>query len=127
MHLSIVSQSRCVRSLVRLHQTKYVVICQSGCRTLSYTATAPLHLAMKPGTKIPGLDIYKEKEAPIVLERSAYPEWLESLAIPLPSLAKLRRMPEEEATDKDKMRFLKLSRKLRIKKNNEEMKGKKRD
>jgi Mitochondrial ribosomal protein L37 len=83
-------------------------------------------LALKPGTPIPGLDIYKEKEPPVVLERSEYPDWLESLAKPLPSLAKLRRMPEEDATDREKMRYLKLTRRMIIKRNNAEAAGKKR-
>ena len=82
--------------------------------------------AFKPGTPIPGLDIYKEREPPVALERSEYPDWLGSLANPLPSLALLRRMPEEEATDRDKLRYLKLTRRMKIKKNNQEMAGKKR-
>ena len=75
---------------------------------------------MKAGTPIPGLDIYKDKDPPVALERSEYPEWIDNLCKPLPSLAKLRKMPEEEATDKDKKRYLKLLRKLKIKKKNEE-------
>jgi Mitochondrial ribosomal protein L37 len=81
---------------------------------------------LKPGTPIPGLDIYKEKEPPVALERHEYPDWLDSLAKPLPSLAVLRRMPEEEATDREKMRYLKLTRRVQIKKNNEALAGTKR-
>lgn len=81
---------------------------------------------MRPGTLIPGLDIYKDKDAPVALDRSEYPDWLESLARPLPTLAALRRMPEEDATDRDKMRYLKLTRRVQIKKNNIEIAGKKR-
>lgn len=88
--------------------------------------TLPRPLPLKPGTLIPGLDIYKEKEAPVALERDEYPEWLESLTRPLPSLAMLRRMPEEEATDREKKRYLKLTRRMKIKKHNAESAGQKR-
>lgn len=82
---------------------------------------------MKPGTPIPGLDLYKDQDGPVVLERSAYPDWVGDLAKPLPTLAELRRMPEEEATDRDIMRYLKLTRKKEIKRKNEESIGVKRD
>ena len=81
---------------------------------------------MKPGHVFQGLDVYKDKDPPVVLERSEYPEWIGDLAKPLPSLAELRRMPEEEATDRDVMRFLKLERKIVIKAKNEASKGKRR-
>lgn len=92
----------------------------------TFKPTLTHQLALKPGSPIPGLDIYKDKEPPVALERSEYPDWLGSLAKPLPSLAILRRMPEEEATDQEKMRYLKLTRRMKIKKNNAEMAGKKR-
>jgi Mitochondrial ribosomal protein L37 len=76
---------------------------------------------MKPGTAIPALDIYKEKDPVLVLERSEYPEWVSKLATPLPTLSELRRLPESEATDKDRMRYLKLTRRIKIKKNSAEM------
>lgn len=77
-------------------------------------------MAMKPGSPIPGLDIFKEKDPPVVLERSEYPEWVNNLCTPLVSLAKLRKMTVEEATDKEKKRYLKLIRKNQIKEKNEE-------
>jgi Mitochondrial ribosomal protein L37 len=92
----------------------------------AFQSTTPARLPLKAGTPIPGMDIYKEKDAPVALERHEYPDWLESLAKPLPSLAALRRMPEEDATDRDKMRYLKLTRRVQIKKNNEAMAGTKR-
>lgn len=95
-----------------------LVTCSVGYRT--YYASSLSQLAMKPGTPIPGLDIYKEKDPPVALERSQYPEWLDSLMVPLPTLGQLRRMPDEDATDKDKKRYLKLLRKLKIKQKNEE-------
>lgn len=76
---------------------------------------------MKSGTPIPGLDIYKEKDPVVVLERSDYPEWVNKLATPLPTLSDLRRLPDSEATEKDKMRYLKLTRRIQIKKNGAEM------
>jgi len=42
------------------------------------------------------------------------------LAKPLPSLAKLRQMNVDDASDKDMRRYLKLVRKAKIKRNNEE-------
>jgi len=97
-------------------------------RTLSssYRATAVTQLPMKPGHVFEGLDFYKDQDPPAVMERSEYPEWLADLAKPLPTLAELRRMPEEEATDRDIMRYLKLERKIVIKQKNEESKGRKR-
>ena len=85
-----------------------------------------LQSALKPGTPIPGLDIYKDKDPPIVLEKSEYPEWLATLAKPnmgLKTLAQLRRMSAEEATDKEKKRYLKLMRRAKIRKGNEEAKA----
>lgn len=74
--------------------------------------------AMKPGTPIPGLNFQKGKEAPAALERSEYPEWVNDLEKPMITLAKLRRMDEKDATDKEKMRYLKLTRRAVIKENN---------
>ena len=89
----------------------------------SFRATNFTPLPMKPGEVIPGLDLYKEQEPPVVLERSEYPEWVADLAKPPPTLGDLRRIPEEEATDRDIVRFLKLERKIQIKKNNQALKG----
>ena len=88
------------------------------------TNTAPLSMPMKAGTPIPGLDIFKDQDPPVALERSEYPDWVGTLSQPLISLSKLRKMPEEEATDKDKRRYLKLVRRLKVKENNEEAKAK---
>lgn len=73
---------------------------------------------MKPGTPIAGLDFFKGKDPPVSLKREEYPEWVNDLTTPLLSLAKLRKMPESEATDRDKMRYLKLKRRLKMKENN---------
>lgn len=90
------------------------------CRQLysQYSSFSMLNLPMKPGTPIKGLDIFKGKDAPVAMERSEYPDWVSELPTPLPSLAKLRRMSNEDATDKDKRRFLKLTRRAKIKSNN---------
>lgn len=77
-------------------------------------------LAMKPGTPIPGLDFFKDKDPPVALKRSEYPEWVDTLAQPMMSLAKLRRMDENDATDKEKMRYLKLTRRAQIRQRNVE-------
>ncbi|GAX13761.1 hypothetical protein FisN_30Lh049 [Fistulifera solaris] len=85
----------------------------------SYASSCTLSFPMKPGTPIPGLKIYKDKDAPVVLERSEYPAWVDTLTQPLPSLAQLRKLPLEEATDRDKRRFLKLTRRQKIRERNE--------
>jgi len=91
------------------------------CRTLAsyYRATQPAALPMKAGTTIPGLDVVKDKDAPVALERDEYPDFVNGLATPMPTLAQLRRIPEEEADDKLKMRYLKLKRRMVIKENNQ--------
>jgi Mitochondrial ribosomal protein L37 len=86
-------------------------------------ATTPTGMPMKPGTILTELKIYKDRDAPVVLERSEYPEWINKLTEPLISLAKLRRMSPEEATDKEKKRYLKLIRKMKIKANNDAARG----
>ena len=78
-------------------------------------------MPMKPGTKLPSdLSIYKGQEPPVVLAAEEYPEWMKSLGAPLPSLAQLRRMSNEDATESDIQRFLKLQRRNAIRQRNEE-------
>jgi hypothetical protein len=66
------------------------------------------------------MDFFKgdNKEPIVALERHEYPQWVDTLASPLPSLAQLRKMPEEEADDRLKMRYLKLKRRIILKENN---------
>jgi hypothetical protein len=78
---------------------------------------------MKAGTPLSTLHIFKGQDPPVVKERSEYPEWVDRLAQPMPSLAQLRRMPNEEAKDRDILRFLKLKRRLQIRQRNEEAGG----
>ena len=76
---------------------------------------------MKPGTKLPsGLSIYKNVDPPVVLKQEEYPEWMKDLSKPLPSLAQLRRMPNDDATIKDVQRYLKLQRRNHIRQQNEQ-------
>ena len=82
------------------------------------TSSARVQQAMKPGVPIPGLNFLKSKDPPVALERSEYPEWVNDLDKPMVSLAKLRRMDEEDATDREKMRYLKLTRRIVIKQKN---------
>jgi hypothetical protein len=82
--------------------------------------TVPSQLPMKVGTVLPGLDFIKDTDAVLSKERSEYPDWVDSLAKPMLSLAKLRRMSEEEATDREKERYLKLTRRQQMKNKNEE-------
>jgi len=74
---------------------------------------------MKPGTPLRGLDIFKNSESPpMALERSQYPSWISDLSKPLITLAALRRLPLEQSTDKEQMRYLKLTRRGEIKEKN---------
>jgi len=82
-------------------------------------ATVRRAYAMKPGTPIPGLNFLKDRDPPVALDRSEYPEWVNSLTKRDVTLAQLRKMPEEEATDREKMRYLKLTRRIEIKRKNE--------
>ncbi|KAL7526227.1 hypothetical protein ACHAXR_001383 [Thalassiosira sp. AJA248-18] len=92
---------------------------------LLFSTTSTLS-AMPPGTPIPGLEnIYPKakdpsapSKVPISKPREEYPSWVSDLTTPLPSLAKLRSMKIENASDKDMKRYLKLVRKKQIKQNN---------
>ncbi|KAL3756708.1 hypothetical protein ACHAWU_006723 [Discostella pseudostelligera] len=92
-----------------------------------FYSTTPTLSAMKPGTPIPGLDsIYpkakdpSQSKVPTAKPRNEYPSWVFELGKPLPTLAKLKSMDIADATDKDMKRYLKLTRRARIKANNNE-------
>lgn len=85
--------------------------------TRPYSVTSTQAMPMKPGEKLPGMAIFKGQDPPVVLEQ--YPEWVSNLAKPEKSLAKLRRIPNDEASDKDILRFLKLKRRFAIRESNE--------
>jgi hydrogenase maturation factor HypF (carbamoyltransferase family) len=70
---------------------------------------------MKPGTPIAGLDFMKNEDPVVSKERSEYPEWVNNLATPMPSLAKLKKMSVEETDESEQYRFLKLTRRNLIK------------
>ena len=90
-----------------------------------FYSTTPTLSAMKPGTPIPGLEsIYpkakdpSQSKVPTAKPRHEYPSWVFELGKPLPTLAKLKSMDIADATDKDMKRYLKLTRRARIKANN---------
>jgi len=101
--------------MYRIPKNSAVVVKHSITRCLSRT---PTRQVMKPGTPISGLNFVKGKEPVVALKREEYPDWVNDLATPKITLAKLRRMSEEEATDRDKMRYLKLTRRFQMKDNN---------
>jgi hypothetical protein len=70
---------------------------------------------MKPGTPIAGLDFMKNEDPVVVKPRSEYPEWINNLVTPMPTLAKLKKMSVEEANESEQYRFLKLTRRNTIK------------
>jgi len=73
---------------------------------------------MKPGTPIQGLDVQKNAENIVVQEREKYDDFINNLCTPLTTLAQLRKMPVEEASQNDMKRYLKLTRRLEIKAKN---------
>lgn len=77
-------------------------------------------LPMKPGTVLKSLGVVKDEDPPVVKPREEYPSWVGELATPPPTLAVLRRIPNEEAEDSDIRRYLKLSRRLRVRQRNEQ-------
>ena len=84
------------------------------------TATAAQGFPMKAGTKLTQLAIFKGQDPPVVMERSDYPDWVNDLAKPQPSLAALRKIPNEEAELHDVKRYLKLTRRQAVRQRNEE-------
>uniref|UniRef100_A0A7S2P8W0 Uncharacterized protein n=1 Tax=Leptocylindrus danicus TaxID=163516 RepID=A0A7S2P8W0_9STRA len=77
--------------------------------------------AMPAGTDLRGFDFLKkhsEGERLLAKPREEYPEWVSELAPGLKTLAELRKMEFEDATDKERMRYLVLSRRRLIKENN---------
>jgi hypothetical protein len=81
-------------------------------------------MPLKPGEPIQALKIFKNEEAPIVKPRHEYPDWVNTLAEKDVSLAQLRRMEVEDATDREQRRFLKLTRRIEIRSKNEASKAK---
>ena len=120
------------RIITKQQQSSLPIITTQHTSILScFSTTTQTSLALKPGTPIPGLEnIYpKSKDptkdrTPIAKPREEYPPWVSGLTQPLPSLAKLRAMKIEDATDKDMKRYLKLVRRAKIKANNEERRKK---
>ena len=93
--------------------------------TPHYYSSTPIPCALKPGTPIPGLSTilppskYPSNDTtPVAKPRSEYPSWVSDLAKSPPTLAKLRNMKMEEASDQDMRRYLKLMRRNLIKENN---------
>lgn len=74
--------------------------------------------AMKPGTPIAGLDFLKNQDPVVSKERTEYPEWVNKLDKPAKTLAKLRKIDMWSAEEEEQKRFLKLSRRIKIKENN---------
>eukprot|EP00526_Cylindrotheca_closterium_P022062 CAMPEP_0113643668 /NCGR_PEP_ID=MMETSP0017_2-20120614/22971_1 /TAXON_ID=2856 /ORGANISM="Cylindrotheca closterium" /LENGTH=117 /DNA_ID=CAMNT_0000555215 /DNA_START=46 /DNA_END=402 /DNA_ORIENTATION=- /assembly_acc=CAM_ASM_000147 len=112
------SASRISQSLLRRTANRSTLATRAGRR--HYTGTSLASMPMKAGTKMENLAIFKGQDPPVVKEREEYPEWVGKLAEPLPSLAKLRKIPNEEADEKEILRFLKLNRRIGIRDNNEE-------
>jgi hypothetical protein len=85
-----------------------------------FGSTTSTWMPIKAGTVLTPLGVFKGQDPPMVKEREEYPAWFGSLAVPSPSLALLRKIPNDEANEKEILRFLKLSRRLQIRQRNEE-------
>ena len=92
-----------------------------------FYSTTPTLTAMPANIPIPGLEnIYppskdpSQSKTPMSKPREEYPAWVNNLTTPLPTLAKLRNMNLETASDKDMKRYLKLTRRAKIKQQNME-------
>ena len=95
--------------------------CNSYSLVRQFGSTQAPGFPMKAGTELKDLAIFKGQDAPITLERSEYPEWVnELLAKPQPSLATLRKIPNEEADLDQIKRYLKLTRRQAVRQRNEE-------
>ena len=88
------------------------------CRLFGRTSSSAL--PMKAGTELKALAIFKGKDTPFTMERSEYPNWVNTLSQPLPSLATLRKIPNEEAELDQIKRYLKLTRRQAVRQRNEE-------
>ena len=77
-------------------------------------------MPMKAGTPLKELAVFKGQDAPVTKERSEYPDWVNDLAKPQPSLAALRKIPNEEAELHEIKRYLKLTRRQAVRQRNEE-------
>jgi len=84
------------------------------------TATHPRSFPMKAGTPLKDLAVFKGKDAPVTMERSEYPDWVNDLTEPKASLATLRKIPNEEAELHEIKRYLKLTRRQGVRQRNEE-------
>jgi len=78
------------------------------------------NFAVPVGQELTGFDFLKsnKEKSVVALQRDEYPEWVDSLAKPLKTLAELKKMEFEDATDRERMRYLVLGRRKLIKDNN---------
>lgn len=80
--------------------------------------SSTLWLPVPAGEKLQGFDFLKESEPLVAKPREEYPEWVDTLAKPMKTLAELRKMEFEDASDKERMRYLVLTRRQVIKDSN---------
>jgi hypothetical protein len=99
---------------------KIVAFAAKSIRRPFVTATTPRGFPMKAGTPLKELAVFKGKDAPVTMERSEYPDWVNDLTEPQASLAALRKIPNEEAELHQIKRYLKLIRRQAVRQRNEE-------
>lgn len=86
-----------------------------------FYASKEFRQATPAGTELRGFEFLKkhgEGELVLAKPREEYPEWISELAPGQKTLAELRKMEFEDATDKERMRYLVLTRRRLIKENN---------
>mmetsp|Transcript_3152 Transcript_3152/g.8720 ORF Transcript_3152/g.8720 Transcript_3152/m.8720 type:complete len:116 (+) Transcript_3152:101-448(+) len=110
------SLAKTARSIARRQQQQQ----QQHMLQRLFGSTPESAMPMKAGTALKNLAIFKGQDIPVTLERSEYPEWVSELAKPQPSLAALRKIPNDEADLDQIKRYLKLTRRQAVRQRNEE-------
>jgi len=108
------------KQIIMLQRQQLGASINSSGSARSFTSALPNCQAMKPGETMDNLNVFKGKDPPVVLKREEYPDWVGELVNPPKTLAALRRIPNEEATEDEMKRYLKLTRRLDIKAKNQE-------
>ena len=95
-----------------------IILFSAHRQSIRLISTSTAKRAMKPGTPIAGLDFLKNVEPAVSKERSEYPDWVSNLDKSAKTLAKLKKLNLFEANEEDQKRYLKLTRRLKIKDDN---------
>ena len=75
-------------------------------------------MPLKPGTPIRGLDVFKDRDPPVAMERHEYPEWVATIGEPLASMSELEHKDESKVTEDEVRRYFKLKNRRDIRQAN---------